>query len=501
VTGVLLLAAALSSSCAQDADYVAALETLYDGGTDTAILSLARLSRTHPEDPMGPYLEALALCWKIEERPRSRELEPEFHGLVDRAIALADARLGENHEDVRALLARGAAHGVRSRLHLFRVEKREAAREAVRMREDLLQVLRLEPENKDALFGLGLYDYYGDVLPRLAKIVRFFLGIPGGDRERGLERIRAAREGAVFHGTEVRWQLYEIYAFYEEDPDQAREEIVDLRARYPEAPRWALMLAEHLRERLGLYAESAAVAEEIAARVASGHRNYAPVVGAMARLALGEALLLDLRPREAAAVLRQELLPRPLAPRLAPRAELALGRALELLGERKAVAAHYAAAREAEDEDVRQGAEDALASPLSESERRATLLVGEGRRLREKGRTRESLDRFRRALRLWPDCGEAALRVSEAEVEEGRYEAVAGGLRRIASSQHPSPPWLRPWAQLLLARVLEARGERGEAVKLYKQVYKYPCGQAELRRRADEGLRRDGDVPAAAPGT
>ena len=493
----LVLAVALGSSPPSDDDRRRALALLYDGYTDTAIDRLDSLTTAAPDDPMGVYLGALAFCWKIEERPESRALEPEFHRRVDRAIALADARLERDPGDVRALLARGAAHGVRSRLHLFRLEGSAAARAAVRMRGDLLEVRRLDAGNKDAFFGLGLYDYYADVLPRFVKLVRFLAGIPGGNRERGLAEIAAAREGSLFHSTEVEWQLYEIYAFYEEDPDRAEPEIEALRERYPNAPLWGLKLAEHRRDRLGLFAESAAVSRQVLASVERGRPNYSPVVGDLARLSLGEALLLDLRPGEAATALRTVRAAATEAWAVGPRAELLLGRALELEGDRPGSLPHYRFAAEAVDREVRRRAERALAAPIPDPEVRALRRLGEARRSRGAGRPVEALGAYRDALRLWPSCREAALRVAEADLDAGRLAAARRGLRGLEGAKAADPPWLRPSARLLLARIHDATGDRMEALRLYKEVFKHPFGQKELRRAAEEGLRRRWVPPAA----
>ena len=257
-----------------DADSWAALELLYDGSTASAVARLGALSAGQPEDPMAAYLVALALCWRIEQRPESTDLDKDFEAHVDRAIALADARLKRDRADARAWLARGAAHGVRGRLLLMRAQRRPAAREAARMRADLLVAHGLDPDDGDVLFGLGLYDYYADVLPRAAKLLRFLAGLAGGDRERGLARIEGAKGAAGLHRTEAQWQLYEIYAFYEGDADRAYAEIRELHARYPGSPLWALKQAEHERMRLGLYARSAELARQVLGKAERGHANY-----------------------------------------------------------------------------------------------------------------------------------------------------------------------------------------------------------------------------------
>ncbi len=480
-----VLAAAVATGPA-DAEYRRALDLLYDGSTDTALARLAALSERRSEDPVGPYLEALALCWKIEERPASRDLDGVLQAHAGRAIALADARLREDPADARARLARGAAHGVRSRLALFRLDRHEAAREAVKMRQDLLEVRRLDPENKDALLGIGLYDYYADVLPRAAKILRFLLGMPGGDRRRGLDEIRAAEEGSLFHEIEVRAQLFEILAFYEGDADAADVEMEALHRRYPGSPLWALKLAAHRRERMGQYGASAAVAREIIAATESRHPNFAPVTAAMARVSLGESLVRDLRLGEAEAVLRAASA-RPGAS--APRAHLLLGETLELEGRRNEAVAAYRAAATAADRDVRRRAEMALAHPRPREEIEALRLVGEARRLREKREETRAMERYREAASLWPACREAAVAVADGALDAGRLDQARAALGDDDSAGEEEPPWVAAWARLLRARLRDADDDRERAVTLYNEVLHHPLGRPELRRGAEAGLR------------
>lgn len=474
----------------QDAAYRQALDLMYDGRPDESLQELADARRGAPEDAMGAYLEALVWVWRLEQRAPSAAGDRELFRRVDDATRLANQALARDPKDLRALFARGAAQGVASRFHLFRSQRTDAARTAVRMREDLVKVHEADPACVDALFGLGLYDYYADVLPRVAKVLRFLARMPGGDRERGLARIQSAGEGSLFHDDEVQVQLYEIYAFYEKNPDQALAEIRGMRRRHPGWPLWALKLAEHLRDRMGLYGESAAVAREAVEAGQRGQANFQGAAGLLARISLGESLLADLRFAEAR---RELLLVKDGPPEIANallRARLLLGESLEREGDREGALAHYKRAATSPERDVRRRAEAGLKSPLSAPELEGLALVAQARRLREGGRRREAAEAYRRAARAWPASQEARLMVAEDDVLHGRPADAEDTVEELAEEDDPQPPWVKPWSRLLKAHLLDLDGQRARAVVEYKVVLQSPHGLADLRERAEDGVRR-----------
>ena len=216
-----------------------------------------------------------------------------------------------------------------SRFHLLRAERADAARAAVRMREDLLRCARPIPPAWTRCSASASTTTTPDVLPRLAKVLRFLARMPGGDRERGLARIESAGDGSLFHDDEVQAQLYEIYAFYEKSPDARWRRCAACGERHPGWPLWALKLAEHLRDRMGLYAESAGRRARGAGRGPEGPGQLpGGRVPARAPL-LGESLLLDLRFADAR---RELLLAKDGPPEIAAallRGRLLLGRCLE----------------------------------------------------------------------------------------------------------------------------------------------------------------------------
>ncbi len=461
-----LVAGALAAAApdAPDDGFDAPLQLLYDGATDAALADFARLGEAFPADPLPVYFEALSLAWKLEQRPERRDDDARLLRLADLAIDRARSRLHREPLQVRALFGRGAAHGVKSRLHLFRRNKGAAAREAVAMREDLRRVVALEPGHEDARFGLALYDYYADVLPRMLKLLRALMGIPGGDRKRGLAGLRRAAQQAPWHGTEAQAQLYEIGAHYEHDPDAALVPARWLRERFAGSPLWGLRLGEHLALRLGLYAESVQVFEAVLESAERGHPNYAPGVALLAALGRAEALLLDLR-FDAARASLAAISPEP-GPSRARHVELA--------------------AR--------------LAALESDPAARA---VAQARRLAEQGRCAEAASACQEVLRLRPRDLEAALCVAEADLRAGRGQAANAVLQRVAKLERPQPPSLGPRARLLLAELRERQGRRGEAVRLYKEVSVKPGGVEARRREAEESLRRleGGSSPDSTPPT
>ena len=481
-------APATGTASAADPAYRAGLALVYDGSFAAAEARLADLALEHPADPVAPYLQALALEWRLEQNPGQRGLDPAVLELADRALARAGAALARDPADPRALLVLGAAHGVKTRLHLFRWERRPASREAVRMREALARARDSGVRLPDLDFGLGLYDYYADTLPRLFRLVAFVLGIPGGDRERGLEEVaRVARGGSLFHDDEARAQMYDIESYFERRPDRALPWIRALRARYPGWPLWGLRLADLLRE-LGLFAESAAQAREIEeAAVHARHPNYGPLAGAMARTLLAEALLLERRDAEAREAARGALETLDTPAWVRGRAGLVVARSLEREGRREEARAAYATAAAAGDPLSARAADEALGAPLAPSAVTAAALLARSRRAAERGDAVEARRLCLEAHAAFPGDDEGRLCAAQASLASGQDGPAVQLARALLED---GAAWLRPEARLVLAAALERRGRAAEAAAEYREVFAAPGGRPERRERAASALRR-----------
>jgi tetratricopeptide (TPR) repeat protein len=189
-------------------------------------------------------LGATALWWRILLDPESRELDDEFSAAVDHAIESTEAWTERAPDDAEAWFYTGGAYAARVQWRVLRNEKISAARDGKNIKLALERAVELDPTIEDAYFGIGLYKYYADVAPAAAKVLRFLLLLPGGDREEGLEQmLRARSRGRLLQG-EADYQLHVIYLWYERQTGHALQLLQSLHERYPANPLFLAQTAE-----------------------------------------------------------------------------------------------------------------------------------------------------------------------------------------------------------------------------------------------------------------
>ncbi len=155
--------------------------------------------------------------------------------LASKAHALAEAKL-KLHESAEMYFYAGMAEALAARLYGLRSENRTAAHAGVRARENFNRALVLDPTLADADMGLGLYDYYVDTLSATARVLRFFMGIPGGSKTEGIRRLEhAMREGQLTRAS-ARFYLAINLHNYDQRYEEALEVITPLVEQYPENP-------------------------------------------------------------------------------------------------------------------------------------------------------------------------------------------------------------------------------------------------------------------------
>jgi tetratricopeptide (TPR) repeat protein len=134
----------------------------------------------------------------------------------------------------------GMAEASAARLYGLRGENRNTARSGVRGREHLLRAKALDPDLADTDLGLGLYNYYVDTLSSLARILRFFMGIPGGSKQEGVRLLEQAAAQGVLTSNIARFYLALNLHRYDQQYEKALSVLAPLVEKYPANPLFQL---------------------------------------------------------------------------------------------------------------------------------------------------------------------------------------------------------------------------------------------------------------------
>jgi tetratricopeptide (TPR) repeat protein len=226
----------------------AILGHIYSGRRDLALAEIRALEQQAPDDPLGYLLEGEAEWWGIwcasaefkygMTMARHRDKTPADQHYLDvaaKAYSLAEASIRRSDSAQMRLYA-GMADALAVRLYGLRGENRAAARAGVRARENLLKALSEDPTVFDAYTGLGLYNYYVDTLSTVARVLRFFLGIPGGNKEEGIRQLQRAIEEGELTPPVARFYLAMNLHTYDHRYEEALQVLGPLLDKYPENP-------------------------------------------------------------------------------------------------------------------------------------------------------------------------------------------------------------------------------------------------------------------------
>jgi tetratricopeptide (TPR) repeat protein len=230
----------------------AILDQIYSFNLQGAVGAAKRMQQERPNYPLGYLMETEALWWRIwctsadfkygmsdaRRRPKL-PADQRYFDLTARALSLAEAQIKQG-ESAEMQFYAGMAEASAARLYGLRAENRNAARAGVRGREHLLRAKALDPDLADADLGLGLYNYYVDTLSSLARILRFFMGIPGGSKQEGVRLLERAIAHGVLTSNVARFYLALNLHRYDQQYEKALEIITPLVEKYPQNPLFQL---------------------------------------------------------------------------------------------------------------------------------------------------------------------------------------------------------------------------------------------------------------------
>jgi tetratricopeptide (TPR) repeat protein len=479
---------------AEAARLAAVYDLILDAAFDAAAAETALACG--PAPPLAcQLLDVTALWWRIQLDEQSTSLDAEFARKVDAAIATGDAWTEDEPQRAEAWFYLGAAYGARVQWRVLRAERLAAARDGKRIREALEHALALDPSLHDARFGIGLYKYYADIAPAVARVFRFLLLLPGGDREEGLRDMVLAREHGTLLRGEADYQLHWIYFWYEEQPLRGLAVLEHLRARYPHNPLFAQRVAEVEIEYFHDPSASLASWEALLHAAQSGRVHAAPLALTRARFGAAERLDELYETDRAVDLVTAVIRDRPAAPYGAlARAHLLLGRFEGRMGRAAQAATAYRAALAAAPRRDPEGLADAARAALSRAPDaaagRAYAHSLAGWRAYERGAFEEAARALDRALALRPADPVTLFRrasVHRARAEADRALVLYG---RVIAARPPAPRVFLARAYIARAEMLESSHDRAGAIQSYLNASRVFGADTRTRQRAARAAAR-----------
>jgi len=229
------------------------IQLLYNLQFDDAESLFQEVVSESPDKPAGYFYLAMVSWSRMVAGFWSPETVKEYKERIDRTVKVANVRIENDVADSYDYFYLGGALGFLGRFELMRAEWFSSFLTAKKAIRALKTSVKMDPDNRDVLLGLGTFDYYTARLSGVLKFLSFFL-LHKGDRKEGLRKLHIAAEEAVYSGTEAKSLLLHIYLFLEEDCSKALPLARDLSEKYKQDPTYKLFEGVAC-VRLGLWQE------------------------------------------------------------------------------------------------------------------------------------------------------------------------------------------------------------------------------------------------------
>ena len=271
---IILIFPSLLFSQSRDELILNGIDHVYKMEFDSALAIFQPMVNQDPKDPTGPFFVAMTEWWRIYINKEDHFNDDNYLSKVDQCVRLCDEKLDVNENDAWVTFLKGGVVGYRGFINAIR-DNWLAAIDDGREGLNLLQKsYELNPQNKDGILGIGLYNYAVDYVvnryPFLKAVLFFF---PKGDKELGLQQLRECASNGKFSKTEANVILCFIHLRYEKNYPEAVTYATKLTQLYPQNALFKRFLGICY---IGLnrYAESDSVYREILTNIDSSKFGY-----------------------------------------------------------------------------------------------------------------------------------------------------------------------------------------------------------------------------------
>jgi tetratricopeptide (TPR) repeat protein len=250
------------------------IASVYNLEFDKAETEFQWLTAKYPSHPSGKFFLAMVDWSRIVLDIDNESFDERFIAKLDDVIDMCDEMLDKNEDDVAALFFKGGALGFRGRLYAHRGSWMKAANDGRRALPIVQRAYKIAPDNYDILLGIGIYNYYAEVIPEQYPVVKpLMIFFPSGNRTKGIAQLIQAGLHAKYAGPEANYFLLQLYYSYEKDYAKGIEIGRALMDRYPKN----VMMHRYLGRcsiSLSRWSDTRDVFREILDRCAKGWIGY-----------------------------------------------------------------------------------------------------------------------------------------------------------------------------------------------------------------------------------
>lgn len=213
------------------------IELLYEGEYEKAEDLFCRATLQYPKDPKGYFYLSMVTWSRLVAGFWTKHEVEEYRCRIDKAISVAKKKIAKDEDDSWAYFYLGGALGFKGRFQLMQRKWLSSLFLALDAVEALKTCRSLDPENRDVLLGLGIFDYYTSKLSGVLKFLSYIL-ITRGGKEEGLRKLHIAAEEGVYSTIESKSILLHIYLFMESEYHKALPLAHELATRFETNPRY-----------------------------------------------------------------------------------------------------------------------------------------------------------------------------------------------------------------------------------------------------------------------
>ena len=213
------------------------IDYIYHIKFDSADYIFNEITASEPANPAGYFFLAMIDWWKINLNKENDSLDETFLKKTDRVIEVADERLDKNESDDVAMFYKGGALGYRGLVRSLRESWLKAAEDGKEALNLLQKAYDINRNNKDVIFGIGMYNYFAEYVPDAYPVVKpLMLIFPKGDKIKGLSQIKESSNDSRYTKTEAKYVLAYLNLVYEKNYSEAEVYSSLLNKEFPENP-------------------------------------------------------------------------------------------------------------------------------------------------------------------------------------------------------------------------------------------------------------------------